>query len=137
MTFRAFIPLLLFALLSACAARQVSLPPGSNNPAVLALLGSADAKAGAGQISAAAADLERALRIEPRNPVLWHELAHLHLQEGDYRQAESLAARSNSWAGVNRALLALNWRIIAEARSNLGDDSGAQAALARARELGE
>ena len=40
--------------------------------------------------------LERALRIEPRNPSLWHELAGVRLLEGHYEQADSLAQRSNS-----------------------------------------
>ena len=48
---------------------------------------------------AAAASIERALRIEPRNPRLWQELARVRLKQGQYAQAENVAARSNSWAG--------------------------------------
>jgi len=68
----------------------------------------------------AAASLERALRIEPRNPRLWNELAQVRLRQGQYAQAESLAARSNSWAGNDSALRADNARIIAEAREISG-----------------
>jgi len=59
----------------------------------------------------------------------------LKLKKGDYQQAENFAARSNSWAGSNKALIAKNWRIISEARSLRGDNAGAKAALARARAL--
>jgi len=41
----------------------------------------------------------------------------LRLKQGDYAQAESTAARSNSWAGSDNALRADNWRIIAHARN--------------------
>lgn len=107
--------------------------PDSSNPAVVALLDSAHQSAGAGQLATATASLERALRIEPRNPKLWHELAKLKLQKGDYQQAESLAARSNAWAGTNRALRASNWRLISEARSMRGDNDGARTALETAK----
>ena len=59
----------------------------------------------------------------------------LKLQKGDYQQAETFAARSNSWAGSNKPLLAKNWRIISEARALHGDSEGARAALARAQAL--
>ena len=78
---------------------------------------SARADMEAGRLSNAAASLERALRIEPRNPRLWQELARVRLQQGDYAQAESTAARSNSWAGNDSALRAENQRIIEQARA--------------------
>lgn len=137
MPIRNCVLLILIVLLPACSAERVSLPPASGNPAVLALLNSADAKVGTGQVTAAAADLERALRIEPKNPMLWQELARLRLREGDYLQAANLAARSNSWSAGNRTLQAENWRIIGEARANLGDDVGAREALDQAMKLSE
>jgi len=89
----------------------------------------ARADASAGRLANAAASLERALRIEPRNPRLWQELARVRLQQGDYVQAENVAARSNSWAGSDSALRAENWRLIAQAREARGDSAGAKAAL--------
>ena len=77
-------------------------------------------------------DLERALRIEPRNPVLWHELARIRLEQGQYRQAENMAAKSNMLTGTNRYLKAKNWRIIGEARNRLGDLQGAREAFEKA-----
>jgi Tfp pilus assembly protein PilF len=96
---------------------------------------SARADAGAGRLANAAASLERALRIEPRNPRLWQELARVRLKQGEYAQAESVAARSNSWAGADNALRAENWRLIAEARAARGDAAGAQSALELAKRM--
>lgn len=102
--------------------------PRPENIAVAGLMEGARAEAAAGRLASAAASLERALRIEPRNPRLWHELARVRLQQGEYAQAESVAARSNSWAGEDSALRAENWRLIAEAREARGDRAGAREA---------
>lgn len=105
--------------------------PGTRNVAVAGLMERARADAGTGRYADAAASLERALRIEPRNPRLWHELARVRLKQGEYEQAENIAARSNSWAGGDSALRAENWRLIAEARAARGDEAGARSALER------
>jgi predicted Zn-dependent protease len=99
------------------------------NIAIASLLEGARTDAAAGRLTNAAASLERALRIEPRNPHLWQELARVRLKQGDYAQVESVAARSNSWAGGDHALRAENWRLIAQAREARGDAAGAKAAL--------
>ena len=103
--------------------------PHKENVAVAGLLESARSDAAAGNLANAAAALERALRIEPRNPRLWHELARVRLKQGQYAQAESVAARSNSWAADDRSLRADNWRLIAESRRARGDEEGARAAI--------
>jgi Tfp pilus assembly protein PilF len=104
----------------------------SQNVAVAKLAEGARAESTQGEHAKAAAALERALRIEPRNPRLWQELARVRLQQRDYAQAESVATRSNSWAGSDNAVRAENWRIIAEARSARGDATGARAAMEQA-----
>ena len=101
----------------------------TENLAIAGLLDGARADAASGRLANAAASLERALRIEPRNPRLWQELARVRLKQGDYAQTESTAARSNSWAGSDNALRAENWRLIAHAREARGDAEGAKAAL--------
>jgi Tetratricopeptide repeat len=102
----------------------VALPPPAappfgprENVAIAGLLDSARSDAAAGRLANAAASLERALRIEPRNPRLWQELARLRLKQGDFVQAESLAQRSNSWAGNDTMVRAENARIIEQARA--------------------
>jgi tetratricopeptide (TPR) repeat protein len=132
--------LALAALLGGCATVQQPAPepvpvpapapaPRIETAAIASLMDAARADTAAGRLANAAASLERALRIEPRNPRLWQELARVHLQQGDYAQAENVAARSNAWAGSDSALRAENWRLIARAREARGDAAGAQAAL--------
>ena len=68
----------------------------SDNPAVLALMDETDYRLGEGDAEGAAGSVERALRLEPKNPWLWHRLAVLRLQQGHRRQAAALAEKSNS-----------------------------------------
>lgn len=132
--------LFLVALAAGCAAVAPEQPAPSQQPpenaAVASLMQSAHADADAGHLASAEANLERALRIDPRNPRLWQQLAGVRLQQGDYPQAESLAARSNSWAGQDNVLRAENWRLIAEARRARGDAAGAREALENADRYG-
>jgi cytochrome c-type biogenesis protein CcmH/NrfG len=92
-------------------------PPRAETTAVAGLMDSARADTAAGRLPNAAATLERALRIEPRNARLWHELGQLRLRQRDYAQAESLAARSNTLAGSDADLRAANQRLIDDARA--------------------
>ena len=92
----------------------------SENTAIAGLMDSARSDAAAGKLGSAAATLERALRIEPRNPRLWHELAKVRLRQADYTQAESLAARSNTYAGTDSELRAANQKVISDARAARG-----------------
>ncbi|UCC56121.1 MAG: hypothetical protein JSU75_12485 [Gammaproteobacteria bacterium] len=110
-------------------------PVTTQPPAVLALLDRAEQQANTGDLGSAAGTLERAIRIDSRNPVLWHHLASVRLAEGESAEAEQLAAKSNSLAPGNRALQARNWQLIAEARRSRGDLAGARAAEQRVREL--
>jgi predicted Zn-dependent protease len=120
-------------LLAGCAGHLPDIrPEPSRNPAVVDLVNQSQTQWSAGQLEAAGASLERALRIEPGNPVLWQELARIRLDQGQYRQAENLAAKSNALAGNDKRLRSENWRIIGEARSRLGNSAGAQAAFERA-----
>ena len=116
---------LLLVFLSSCATREEAppsaLPPETStrqeNVAIAGLMESARGDAAAGRLVQAAGSLERALRIEPRNPRLWHELAKVRLRQGDAAQAANLAARSNSFAGSDSALRAANRSIIEQART--------------------
>ena len=95
-------------------------PPRSESVAVAGLMEGARNDVAAGRLANAAASLERALRIEPRNPQLWHELAQVRLKQGEYAQVESLAARSNAWAGSDTTLREDNQRLIEQARQAAG-----------------
>ncbi len=110
-------------------------PDPQTSKAALALLGKARAAAQEGNLTVAEAQLERAVRIEPQNAVLWHYMAKLRLHQGQLSQAAGLAAKSNSLDRDNMQLQADNWRIIAHVRYQKGDKAGAQAAQRRAEEL--
>jgi predicted Zn-dependent protease len=101
----------------------------SENRAVVSLLDQAQSLTDAGKHDAAGASLERALRIEPRNPWLWNELAQVRLAEGQYAQAITLARKSNSFSGGKRRVQAENWQVIGKARVAQGDSSGADEAF--------
>ncbi len=116
-------------------AAGLQAPVSQQPPAVLALLDRAEHQANAGDLDSAAATLERAIRIDSRNPVLWHHLASVRLAEGEYLQAENLAAKSNSLAPGNRAQQIRNWQLIADARRSRGDLAGASVAEQRIRIL--
>ncbi|HYQ71627.1 MAG TPA: tetratricopeptide repeat protein [Gammaproteobacteria bacterium] len=107
----------------------------TSSPAVVALLGQAENQANSGDLGSAAASLERAIRIEPRNPLLWYHLATVRLAQQEAAQAEQLATKSNALAAGNRLQQSRNWRLIARSRQALGDASGARAAERRARDL--
>ncbi len=78
-----------------------------------------------GDMTGAAATLERALRIEPRNAHLWNQLAQVRLAQRQYGQAEDLASKSNALAAADRDLRRDNWLLIAKARRSVGNLSGA------------
>ncbi|MGH8473334.1 MAG: tetratricopeptide repeat protein [Gammaproteobacteria bacterium] len=87
--------------------------------AVAALLRLARSQAEAGHGEQAAATLERALRIEPRNPWLWHRLAVLRLQQGYWDRAAELAKKSSVLARAHRRLLTGNLEVIQAARARI------------------
>lgn len=89
-------------------------PPVSS--ASQALLTQSRGHQAAGRYEQAAASIERALRIEPRQPVLWLELGTIRLKEGDFAQAESLGRKALSLATGDAALTAKAEQLIATAK---------------------
>ncbi|MDH4275870.1 MAG: tetratricopeptide repeat protein [Gammaproteobacteria bacterium] len=90
------------------------------------LLEDAQAKVEKGQLDAAVATLERGLRIDPRNPLLWLRFAQVRLKQGKPSLAEQLANKALVLAGGARALVTESWRVILEARAARGDTQGAK-----------
>ncbi|MFQ5645007.1 MAG: tetratricopeptide repeat protein [Thiogranum sp.] len=115
---------------------RVEVPPAvAGGGAVVALLDRADDYRRSGDISNEAATIERALRIDPGNARLWHRLAEARLDQGQPRQAEQLALKSNSLSAGDTRLQASNWQLVAKARWSMDDSAGARAAEQRARKL--
>ncbi|MFZ4703943.1 MAG: tetratricopeptide repeat protein, partial [Candidatus Methylumidiphilus sp.] len=109
------------------------ISPPTEPPAVLALLQEADVSTASGRLDNAAASLERGIRIQPRNALLWQKLAEVRLQQNQPGLAEDLAKKSNLLAKDNKNVTRKNWSIIAEARRQKGDAPGASEADAKAK----
>src|ERR1035441_11033209 len=58
------------------------------SPATRSLVTQAQTQAAHGDLPAASSTLDRALRIEPNNPLIWIELGRLRLTEIGWHQAE-------------------------------------------------
>ena len=101
-------------------------------PAVVALEADIEARIKEGNYADASALLERAIRIQPKNPELWHVLADVRLKQQQEGLAEDLAKKSNLLIKDAPALVRANWKIIAESRRLKGDSAGASEALAKA-----
>jgi len=63
-------------------------------PAAQALVNQARSQIARGELPGASGTLDRALRIEPQNPLLWIEVARLRLTESDPKQAENCARKA-------------------------------------------
>lgn len=109
----------------------------NSGAAVQALIETSAAQANGGEIDKAAATLERALHLEPKNAYLYSRLSALRILQKRYEEAEVLASKSNSLASRNARLQETNWRLIAEARSQRDDESGSAKASQRAKQLRE
>jgi len=118
------------------ADRGLPRPPPPRSPAAAVLLNQASQQARAGELEQASATLERALRIEPDNPWIWHQLGLVRLFQRQDEQAAQLAARSNALTS-DAGLQARNWRLIAQSKERLGETDDARSAAARARALGK
>jgi hypothetical protein len=70
-----------------------------------------------GDYDHAIAELERALRIEPRNYFVWSALGESYLGKGLYAGAETMARKSNSLARGERRISYYNRMIIDAARA--------------------
>ncbi|PWV59072.1 tetratricopeptide repeat protein [Plasticicumulans acidivorans] len=107
------------------------------NTAVVALLDSAAGYVQSGDLDKAAASLERAQRIEPRNPSILYDLAQVRAHQGQYAQSEAMASKAIGMAGGDKALQAKAWRLIAAVRRAGGNAAGGDAAEAQAATLGQ
>jgi len=103
--------------------------------AASALVTQAHARAAAGDYPAATATLERALRIEPENPLAWIELGRVHLAAGDPGQADTMGHKALALASGDPSAQADAWRLISDALRVRGRNQEAADASARADTL--
>jgi len=102
------------------------------SPVVGALVSAANQNSKAGDLDSAAASIERAIRIEPRNATLFYKLAVLRLQQSKPNLAEDLAKKSALLASTNNTLKKHCWLLIAHAREVQQNFAGAKEARAKA-----
>ena len=106
-------------------------------PAVLALIDNAEQEKNSGNTELAAATIERAIRMEPKNALLWSRLAEIQLIQKNWQQAYVLAYKSNSLAQGDRKLQGQNWQIIEQAKLAQGDSVSAEQARSRIKALSQ
>lgn len=118
---------------------QQPLPPAVREPtlgaASRALVSQAQTQMATRNYAVAASSIERALRIEPDNPLLWIELGKVRLAEGNYVQAENMARKAVSMSVNAPRAQSSAWKLIADAYRGRGKNIEAQEAQARADSL--
>jgi len=110
---------------------DASIPAGTS-PAVVALVSESDRNRNKGDLNSAVVDMERALRIDSRNPTITYKLAQLRFKQSKLQQAEELAGKAALLAGGNLDLKRKSWLLIAEARKVQHNYQGAKDAKAKA-----
>lgn len=101
-------------------------------PAVIALRGQAQSSLNDGEPAMAAASIERALRIQAKNPVLWLDLAEIRFAQQEFAQAENTAKKALAYAGDKRDINKKAWTVIANSRYARNDKDGGLRAEAEA-----
>jgi tetratricopeptide (TPR) repeat protein len=104
----------------------------ANSPAVGVLLADANKNSKAGDLDVAVTTIERAIRIEPRNPNLYYKLAVIRLKQSKPRLAEDLAKKSALLASTNMQLKKHSWLLVAKAREIQKDYDGSKQAIEKA-----
>jgi uncharacterized protein HemY len=85
------------------------------SPATRSLVSQARTQVAHGDLPAASSTLDRALRIEPSNPLLWVELGRLRLAENDAHQAEGCGRKALALASGDHAAQTQAGRLLADA----------------------
>jgi predicted Zn-dependent protease len=112
-----------------------TIQDSSTGQAVLSLYRKAQEALAAGHPDQADALLDRARRIEPRNPFLLQAIANAKLKLNQPDQAEEFANHSTELARGNPYVERGNWLLIATARQMRGNPNGAVQAQNRADEI--
>ena len=112
--------------------KQQPTPSHTLSPATRALVNQAQKQSAAGEYATAAATMERALRIEPENPLLWIELGKVRQAEHNYAQADAMARKALVVAGGDTRAQSAAWKLIAESLRARGRTAEAREAQERA-----
>jgi Flp pilus assembly protein TadD len=109
--------------------------PATLGPASRSLVTQAQTQRKKGDLPGATVSLERALRIEPNNPLLWIEMGRLRMDQQNYPQAESMGRKALSMSVGDPHTQSSAWLLISDSLKARGRNPQAQDALAKSKEL--
>jgi tetratricopeptide (TPR) repeat protein len=111
------------------------VPAATLGPASKALVAQAQTQRKKGDLPGATVTLERALRIEPNNPLLWIEMGSLRMDQRSYAQAEGMGRKALAMSVGDDRTQSQAWQLIADSLRARGKNSQAQEALEHAKAL--
>jgi tetratricopeptide (TPR) repeat protein len=103
--------------------------------AATALVAQAHRQAAGGDPQLAISSIERALRIEPDNPLLWIELGEIHETAGHFEQAGGIGHKALQLSTGDPHAQSASWHLIAESLKARNRNGEAAEAQRRADEL--
>jgi tetratricopeptide (TPR) repeat protein len=109
--------------------------PAALSPASRALVGQAQAQRRKGDLPGATVSLERALRIEPSNPLLWIEMGRLRMDQRNYPQAENMARKALSMSIGDDRTQAAAWQLVGDSQKARGNNVASESAYGKALAL--
>jgi predicted Zn-dependent protease len=109
--------------------------PATLSPASSALVSLSQSQRKKGDLPGAASSLDRALRIEPSNPLLWIEMGRLRMDQRNFAQAEAMGRKALSMSVGDNRTQSSAWTLIADSLRARGKNPQAQEATERAKEL--
>ncbi len=98
-------------------------------------MGLARQEAARGNAQLAQATVERALRIEPENPLLWIMLGESHEANGEYALAGSMGRKALQLAAGDAQTQARAWRLVGDSLRARGQNEQANDAYSHADSL--
>jgi len=107
------------------------------SPASRSLVAQAQTQLATKNFAVAASSIERALRIDPDNPLLWIELGKVRQAEGNFVQAENMGRKALSMATNAPRAQASAWALLAESYRARGKNSEARDAEMKAGVSGQ
>jgi tetratricopeptide (TPR) repeat protein len=108
-------------------------PAATLAPASRALVSQAAAQRKKGDLPGASVSLDRALRIEPNNPLLWIEMGRLRMDQRNYPQAENMARKALSMSVGDDTTQSAARELIGQSLKARGRNSEAEDAFGKAR----
>ena len=110
-------------------------PPATLSPVSRTLVGQAQAQRQKGDLPGATVSLERALRIEPNNPLLWIEMGRLRMDQRNYPQAENMGRKALAMSVGDDRTQSAAWQLVGDSLKARGRNPEAQTAYDKAKAL--